>query len=316
MVHFTTSTKPYLRPCAKEKVVPEDRRVQSFGAALRGVGGETPAALIVLKEGGDGSRVEEAECPEAERIVCRRGLASNAPPFTQFRRQLRQGRSGDTRWGVNPMNARQAISPTPTSSTNSRAPFLQPTSLFSSMQAVDTETDIARVHDCHSIHIVSFYDAFLSDLNICICVEFMDKGSLDGIYKKISVIDIDVVAHAANAVSEGLAYLYDVHCIIHYDIKPSNILCNSKGQIKICDFGVSGELSNSIADTFVSTSTYMRPERIQGAPCTVGSDVWSLGISLGRFLFSDSDNDDSDLSALRFREHPLPRTPPLCLQPA
>lgn len=41
------------------------------------------------------------------------------------------------------------------------------------------------------------------------------------------------------------------------DIKPSNILFNSKGQIKICDFGVSGELINSIADTFVGTSTYM-----------------------------------------------------------
>ncbi len=41
------------------------------------------------------------------------------------------------------------------------------------------------------------------------------------------------------------------------DIKPSNILLNSEGQIKICDFGVSGELINSIADTFVGTSTYM-----------------------------------------------------------
>ena len=41
------------------------------------------------------------------------------------------------------------------------------------------------------------------------------------------------------------------------DIKPSNILANSSGEIKICDFGVSGELINSIADTFVGTSTYM-----------------------------------------------------------
>jgi mitogen-activated protein kinase kinase len=45
------------------------------------------------------------------------------------------------------------------------------------------------------------------------------------------------------------------------DIKPSNILCNSAGQIKICDFGVSGELINSIADTFVGTSTYMSVSR-------------------------------------------------------
>jgi mitogen-activated protein kinase kinase len=114
------------------------------------------------------------------------------------------------------------------------------------------------------------------------------------------------------------------------DIKPSNILFNSKGQIKICDFGVSGELINSIADTFVGTSTYMsvstttflrihhawmtdnrrvgrdaQPERIQGAQYTVKSDVWSLGVSLielalGRFPFSeDHASDDSDLEDLQ-----------------
>ncbi|KAL4073211.1 kinase-like domain-containing protein [Scleroderma yunnanense] len=159
------------------------------------------------------------------------------------------------------------------------------------------------MHDCHSPYIISFYGAFLSDPNICICMEFMDKGSLDGIYKRIGAIDIDVVGKVALAVLEGLTYLYDVHRIIHRDIKPSNILCNSQGQIKICDFGVSGELINSIADTFVGTSTYMSPERIQGAQYTVKSDVWSLGITLielalGRFPFSESDPDDSDLSDL------------------
>ncbi|KAI0248641.1 kinase-like domain-containing protein [Lactifluus subvellereus] len=162
--------------------------------------------------------------------------------------------------------------------------------------------ELQIMHDCHSEYIISFYGAFLSDPNICICMEFMDKGSLDGIYKRIGAIDIEVVAMVAHAVLEGLTYLYDVHRIIHRDIKPSNILFNSKGQIKICDFGVSGELINSIADTFVGTSTYMSPERIQGSPYTVKSDVWSLGISLielalGRFPFSESaSDDDSDLS--------------------
>lgn len=159
------------------------------------------------------------------------------------------------------------------------------------------------MHDCNSPYIISFYGAFLSDPNICICMEYMDKGSLDGIYKRIGAIDLDVVGKVALAVLEGLTYLYDVHRIIHRDIKPSNILFNSQGQIKICDFGVSGELINSIADTFVGTSTYMSPERIQGAHYTVKSDVWSLGISLielalGRFPFSESDPDDSDLSDL------------------
>ncbi|EGO24145.1 hypothetical protein SERLADRAFT_470947 [Serpula lacrymans var. lacrymans S7.9] len=175
------------------------------------------------------------------------------------------------------------------------------------------------MHDCHSKYIISFYGAFLSDPNICICMEYMDKGSLDGIYKKIGAIDIEVVGKVALAVLEGLTYLYDVHRIIHRDIKPSNILCNSQGHIKICDFGVSGELINSIADTFVGTSTYMSPERIQGAQYTVKSDVWSLGISLielalGRFPFSESDPDDSDLSDFEGTLSPgtvgLPPAPP------
>ncbi len=59
-------------------------------------------------------------------------------------------------------------------------------------------------------------------------------------------------------------------------------------------FGVSGELINSIADTFVGTSTYMAPERIQGEKYTVKSDVWSFGLSImelaiGKFPFAASE---------------------------
>ena len=71
------------------------------------------------------------------------------------------------------------------------------------------------MHDCNSLYIISFYGAFISDPNICICMEFMDKGSLEGIYKQIGAIDIDVVGKVALAVLEGLTYLYDVHRIIH-----------------------------------------------------------------------------------------------------
>jgi len=103
-----------------------------------------------------------------------------------------------------------------------------------------------------------------------------------------------VLGKIAEAILGGLNYLYEVHSIMHRDIKPSNVLVNSRGYIKLCDFGVSGELVNSIANTFVGTSTYMAPERIQGGAYSVKSDVWSVGLTLmelaiGRFPFDASD---------------------------
>ncbi|KAJ9478419.1 MAP kinase kinase PBS2 [Pseudozyma hubeiensis] len=161
--------------------------------------------------------------------------------------------------------------------------------------------ELQILHECNSPYIVSFYGAYLSEPHICMCMEFMEKDSLDGIYKKYGPISPDICGKIAVAVSNGLTYLYDVHRIIHRDVKPSNILVNGAGQIKICDFGVSGELINSIADTFVGTSTYMSPERIQGDQYSVKSDVWSLGVSiielaLGRFPFAENEEeDDSDV---------------------
>ncbi|KAK4695330.1 mitogen-activated protein kinase kinase, partial [Lecanoromycetidae sp. Uapishka_2] len=151
------------------------------------------------------------------------------------------------------------------------------------------------MHDCTSPNIVTFYGAFLHNSgDVIMCMEYMDCGSLDRISKDFGPVRVDVLGKLTEAILSGLNYLYDVHRIMHRDIKPSNVLVNSKGQIKLCDFGVSGELVNSIADTFVGTSTYMAPERIQGAKYSVKSDVWSVGLTvmelaIGRFPFDASD---------------------------
>lgn len=72
-----------------------------------------------------------------------------------------------------------------------------------------------------------------------------------------SPMKIMLVLSLFEQVLKGLSYLRDKHAIIHRDVKPSNILVNSGGEIKICDFGVSGQLIDSMANSFVGTRSYM-----------------------------------------------------------
>jgi mitogen-activated protein kinase kinase len=68
---------------------------------------------------------------------------------------------------------------------------------------------------------------------------------------------------------------------MHRNLKPSKILLNSLGQIKLSDFRASGELINSIAETVVWSKTcYMAPERILGESYTIKSEVWSFGLTI------------------------------------
>ncbi|KAG8200849.1 hypothetical protein JTE90_015756 [Oedothorax gibbosus] len=140
--------------------------------------------------------------------------------------------------------------------------------------------ELKVLHECNSPHIVGFYGAFYSDGEINICMEYMDGGSLDLVLKKAGRIPEPILGKVTIAVLKGLNYLREKHQIMHRDVKPSNILVNSRGEIKICDFGVSGQLIDSMANSFVGTRSYMSPERLQGTHYTVQSDIWSLGLSL------------------------------------
>lgn len=149
------------------------------------------------------------------------------------------------------------------------------------------ELDI--LHRCVSPFIIDFYGAFFQEGAVYMCVEYMDGGSVDRLYE--GGIPEDVLRKVTLSTIMGLKTLKDDHNIIHRDVKPTNILANSRGQVKICDFGVSGNLVASIAKTNIGCQSYMAPERIAGGGMqqsgatgggtySVQSDVWSLGLSV------------------------------------
>ncbi|KAF5393389.1 hypothetical protein D9757_000737 [Collybiopsis confluens] len=173
------------------------------------------------------------------------------------------------------------------------------------LNAIIMELDILH-RTASSPHIVDFYGAFFVETCVYYCMEYMDGGSLDRLVN-VSFgetvpalhpapdeqqelvwegIPEDVLARIAGSMVKGLKFLKDELGVIHRDVKPTNVLINNRGQIKLCDFGVSGQLEKSIAKTNIGCQTYMAPERITGehqntvGTYTVSSDVWSLGLSI------------------------------------
>ncbi|KAL2289574.1 hypothetical protein FJTKL_01832 [Diaporthe vaccinii] len=139
---------------------------------------------------------------------------------------------------------------------------------------------------CASEHICRYYGGFLepSTATISIAMEFCEGGSLDSIYKEVKRLGgrtgEKVLGKIAEGVLQGLTYL-EAKRILHRDIKPSNILLCRNGEVKLCDFGVSGDFgTKGEANTFIGTSYYMAPERITGQTYTITSDVWSTGVTL------------------------------------
>eukprot|EP01018_Ginkgo_biloba_P024000 Gb_36141 [translate_table: standard] len=143
------------------------------------------------------------------------------------------------------------------------------------------EMEILRRTD--SPYVVKCYGVFDQGGEVQFVLEFMDGGSLD---KKTKGMSEPLLAEVARQVLLGLKYLHS-HKIVHRDIKPSNLLLNTRGGIKIADFGVSRILSRTLdpCNSHVGTYAYMSPERIDpvtndGQYDGYAGDIWSLGLSL------------------------------------
>ncbi|GBG34827.1 Protein kinase, putative [Hondaea fermentalgiana] len=108
-----------------------------------------------------------------------------------------------------------------------------------------------------------------------------------GVASSTGVVDELMLALISRSVLRALAYLHEQN-FVHLDIKPANVLINSRSQVKLADFGLSKQLEkDSMANTFAGTMKYMSPERLRGEKYSFPSDIWSLGLTLLTVLLGD-----------------------------
>lgn len=151
------------------------------------------------------------------------------------------------------------------------------------------ESELRQVAAVKHKNVVSSYEAFFREGRLFVVLEYMNAGTMkDIIQKHPKQFSEPILAYIARELFQGLAYLHSLK-MIHRDIKPANVLANSKGEVKISDFGVAKTFSGGDLQTLSSQGSipYMSPERIRSNPYSFNSDVWSAGLCLAECAFGE-----------------------------
>jgi len=141
--------------------------------------------------------------------------------------------------------------------------------------------EISIMQQCDSPYVVKYYGSYFKNTDLWIVMEYCGAGSVSDIMRlRKKTLTEEEIATVLSDTLKGLEYLH-LRKKIHRDIKAGNILLNNEGHAKLADFGVAGQLTDTMAkrNTVIGTPFWMAPEVIQEIGYDCVADIWSLGIT-------------------------------------
>lgn len=148
--------------------------------------------------------------------------------------------------------------------------------------------EIKLLRQLNNKHIVKLHQVLHDkQKNIAyLIIDYADCGTLAELIQKPSFLSEKDIASIFLQVAQGLNYLHSLG-ISHEDIKPSNILITSTGNVLISDFGIGRSFSST--ESILGSPAYQAPELFSEDFASIIDpaklDIWSLGVTLYQTVF-------------------------------
>lgn len=161
-------------------------------------------------------------------------------------------------------------------------------------------------------HVVGIYDAGESDGYLYIVTEFVDGTTLAHRLGERGRIGVEESMRIGAQLLDALAAAHAAG-IVHRDVKPSNVLLDADGNVKLADFGIAKRLDDleaalTATGEFVGTPRYVAPEQAAGQRATPATDLYAVGVVIFEMLAGHApfDAETPMATLLAHRDAPVP----------
>ncbi len=147
-------------------------------------------------------------------------------------------------------------------------------------------TEARAQANLNHVNLATLYAFLVHDGNAFIAMEFVEGENFEQLIRRRGPLPAEDAVPWFKQALLGVGAAHRMG-IVHRDIKPTNLMLNRQGIVKVMDFGIAkvvGARGTTRTGMQLGTPAYMSPEQIQGRAIDVRTDIYALGITLYQML--------------------------------